>query len=84
MATTPTTSCSSRCGCAGTPWPPHRSTRRPAWLYLGALALALMFVNQETSYLFLLIMGILYNVQPIRTKDRPYLDEVVAAAGDQT
>ena len=35
----------------------YASTRRPAWLYAGTLAYALMFVNQETSYLFLLIMG---------------------------
>ncbi|MBX0329045.1 TIGR03663 family protein [Oscillochloris sp. ZM17-4] len=35
----------------------YASTRRPAWLYAGALAFGLMYVNQETSYLFLLIMG---------------------------
>ncbi len=35
----------------------YTSTRRPAWLYAGVLAYALMYVNQETSYLFLLIMG---------------------------
>ncbi len=35
----------------------YASTRRAAWLYVGALAYALMYVNQETSYLFLLIMG---------------------------
>ncbi|MEI7769332.1 MAG: flippase activity-associated protein Agl23 [Chloroflexales bacterium] len=35
----------------------YASTRRPAWLYAGVLAYALMYVNQETSYLFLLIMG---------------------------
>ncbi len=33
------------------------STRRPTWLYVGSLAYAVMFVNQETSYLFLLIMS---------------------------
>jgi predicted membrane-bound mannosyltransferase len=32
-------------------------TRRPAWLLMGAAAFGLMLVNQETSYLFLLIMA---------------------------
>lgn len=35
----------------------YSSTRRPIWLYIGTLAYALMYVNQETSYLFLLIIG---------------------------
>jgi 4-amino-4-deoxy-L-arabinose transferase-like glycosyltransferase len=33
------------------------STQRLSWLLLGAGAFGLMFVNQETSYLFLLIMA---------------------------
>ncbi|WP_129626041.1 flippase activity-associated protein Agl23 [Candidatus Oscillochloris fontis] len=36
----------------------YTSTRRPLWLYTGAVAFALMYVNQETSYLFLLIMAV--------------------------
>jgi hypothetical protein len=35
----------------------YASTRRAGWLYVGAAAFALMLVNQETSYLFLVIMG---------------------------
>lgn len=35
----------------------YASTRRPAWLLTGAAAFGLMLVNQETSYLFLLIMA---------------------------
>jgi hypothetical protein len=35
----------------------YGSTRRPAWLLVGVAAFALMLVNQETSYLFLLIMA---------------------------
>jgi predicted membrane-bound mannosyltransferase len=35
----------------------YASTRRPLWLYVGAAAFALMYTNQETSYLFLLIMA---------------------------
>lgn len=35
----------------------YASTRRALWLYLGMAAFALMYVNQETSYLFLLMMG---------------------------
>ncbi|MCG8349564.1 MAG: TIGR03663 family protein [Chloroflexales bacterium] len=35
----------------------YASTRRPRWLYIGVAAFGLMLVNQETSYLFLLIMG---------------------------
>ncbi|GAB4428724.1 MAG: TIGR03663 family protein [Chloroflexi bacterium OHK40] len=34
----------------------YAATRRPAWLLTGVVAFGLMFVNQETSYLFLLIM----------------------------
>jgi predicted membrane-bound mannosyltransferase len=33
------------------------STRQAGWLYVGIAAFALMFVNQETSYLFLVIMS---------------------------
>lgn len=33
----------------------YATSRRPAWLYLVAAAFGLMIVNQETSYLFLLI-----------------------------
>ena len=33
------------------------ATRRPAWLLAGTAAFGLMLVNQETSYLFLLIMA---------------------------
>lgn len=36
----------------------YTSTQRPAWLYTGVIAFALMLVNQETSYLFLLIMAV--------------------------
>ncbi|HMQ30791.1 MAG TPA: TIGR03663 family protein [Chloroflexaceae bacterium] len=35
----------------------YGSTRAPRWLLVGAAAFALMLVNQETSYLFLLIMA---------------------------
>jgi 4-amino-4-deoxy-L-arabinose transferase-like glycosyltransferase len=35
----------------------YTSTRQPGWLYVGMAAFALMLVNQETSYLFLVIMG---------------------------
>ncbi len=36
----------------------YASTRQPRWLYMGTAALALMYTNQETTYLFLLIIGI--------------------------
>jgi predicted membrane-bound mannosyltransferase len=36
----------------------YASTRKPLWLYLGAAAFGLMYTNQETSYLFLLIMAV--------------------------
>jgi predicted membrane-bound mannosyltransferase len=35
----------------------YASTRRALWLYIGVAAFSFMLVNQETSYLFLLIMG---------------------------
>jgi predicted membrane-bound mannosyltransferase len=35
----------------------YASTRQSRWLYLGAAAFGLMVVNQETSYLFLVIMA---------------------------
>lgn len=35
----------------------YASTRRSHWLYTGAVAFALMWVNQETTYLFVLIMA---------------------------
>jgi hypothetical protein len=35
----------------------YASTRRTLWLYIGVAAFSFMLVNQETSYLFLLIMG---------------------------
>ncbi len=35
----------------------YAATRQAAWLYLGAAAFGLMLTNQETSYLFLLLMG---------------------------
>ncbi len=35
----------------------YASTRRPLWLYVGVAAFAFMYTNQETSYLFLLIMA---------------------------
>ncbi len=35
----------------------YASTRKAGWLYVGVAAFALMLVNQETSYLFLVIMG---------------------------
>jgi uncharacterized protein (TIGR03663 family) len=36
----------------------YATTHHARWLYLGAAAFGLMFVNQETSYLFLLIIGL--------------------------
>jgi predicted membrane-bound mannosyltransferase len=36
----------------------YAATHRAGWLYLGAAALGLMIANQETAYLFLLIIGI--------------------------
>ncbi|NJN65771.1 MAG: TIGR03663 family protein [Chloroflexaceae bacterium] len=36
----------------------YASTRRAGWLYLGAAAFGLMYTNQETSYLFLVIMAV--------------------------
>ena len=36
----------------------YTSTRRPGWLFLGAAAFGFMVVNQETSYLFLVIMAV--------------------------
>ncbi len=35
----------------------YASTRKAGWLYAGVAAFTLMYTNQETSYLFLLIMG---------------------------
>ncbi len=35
----------------------YASTRQTGWLYLGAAAFGLMIANQETSYLFLLLIG---------------------------
>jgi decaprenyl-phosphate phosphoribosyltransferase len=46
-------------------------------LAIGGLALAaLINVRVLEASAFLLVMGILYNVQPFRTKDRAYLDVV--------
>lgn len=46
-------------------------------LAIGGLALAaLINVRVLQASAFLLVMGILYNVQPFRTKDRAYLDVV--------
>lgn len=36
----------------------YASTRNPRWLLVGAAAFGLMSVNQETSYLYTLIMGV--------------------------
>jgi hypothetical protein len=36
----------------------YTSTRQARWLYAGVIGFALMFVNQETSYLFLVMMGL--------------------------
>jgi hypothetical protein len=36
----------------------YTSTRQAGWLYLGAAAFGLMYTNQETSYLFLVIMAV--------------------------
>lgn len=36
----------------------YASTRSPRWLLIGAAAFGLMSVNQETSYLYTLIMGV--------------------------
>lgn len=36
----------------------YASTRRARWLITGAAAFGLMIANQETSYLFLIIMGV--------------------------
>lgn len=35
----------------------YAGTRQAGWLYLGAAAFGLMLTNQETSYLFLLLIG---------------------------
>ncbi len=35
----------------------YTSTRKARWLYTGVIAFALMFVNQETSYLFLVMVA---------------------------
>ena len=54
---------------------------RAGWVYFeyGVLALAGLALAASVSRQFLvvsllLLMGILYNVQPFRTKDKPYLD----------
>jgi 4-hydroxybenzoate polyprenyltransferase len=47
------------------------------WILLGVVGLALStLINQAFFYssLFLLVMGLLYNIPPIRTKDYPYVD----------
>lgn len=47
------------------------------WLLLGAVGLGLAWslnVAFFCSGLFLLVMGLIYNVPPIRSKDLPYLD----------
>lgn len=47
------------------------------WVALGALGLAMAWqVNRPFFYsgLFLLVMGIIYNVPPIRSKEYPYVD----------
>ncbi len=33
------------------------ASRRPLWIFVGMAAFALMYVNQETSYLYLLLIG---------------------------
>jgi uncharacterized protein (TIGR03663 family) len=54
------------------------ATRRQSWLLLGAGALGLMFVNQETSYLFLLIMAVPLAVAFLWQVYRPGIALVVA------
>jgi 4-hydroxybenzoate polyprenyltransferase len=47
------------------------------WLLLGAISLAMAAVlNRPFFYsgLFLFVMGLIYNVPPVRTKDLPYVD----------
>lgn len=47
------------------------------WFLLGALGLALALLVSPPFFfsgLFLLVMGLVYNVPPIRSKDLPYLD----------
>ncbi len=49
------------------------------WLGLGAIGLALAWIVGEAFFVtaaFLLFMGLVYNVPPIRTKELPYLDVV--------
>ncbi|NTU83223.1 MAG: TIGR03663 family protein, partial [Chloroflexales bacterium] len=56
------------------------STRRTAWLLTGAAAFGLMLVNQETSYLFLLIMAAPLAVAFLWQVYRPGI-AIVAALG---
>ena len=49
------------------------------WMVLGALGLGLGFwinVSVGLSLLALFVMGVVYNVEPVRSKDRPYLDVI--------
>ncbi|MEX2187959.1 MAG: UbiA prenyltransferase family protein [Pirellulales bacterium] len=49
------------------------------WLALGAIGLALAWIVGEAFFAtaaFLLFMGLVYNIPPIRTKELPYLDVV--------
>jgi decaprenyl-phosphate phosphoribosyltransferase len=49
------------------------------WLVLGAVGLAMAYALNFPffcSALFLLVMGVIYNVPPIRSKELPYLDVV--------
>jgi len=62
--------------------PSVSSALRPVWVYLEyfllallGLGLAYLVSRQFLAFsIALLIMGVLYNVRPFRTKDRPYLD----------
>jgi decaprenyl-phosphate phosphoribosyltransferase len=52
------------------------------WLLLGALGLAMAAAVNRPSFvagLALLIMGVIYNVPPIRAKELPYLDVLTEA-----
>lgn len=47
------------------------------WVLLGAAGLALAWALNSAFFLsglFLLVMGVIYNVPPVRSKDQPYLD----------
>jgi 4-hydroxybenzoate polyprenyltransferase len=55
----------------------HLGLAYAEWLVLGAVGLGMAFaLNRPFFYsaLFLLVMGVIYNVPPIRSKELPYVD----------